>query len=65
MPGKSRPSFLKRQKEQKRVERATEKREARRLKKRGKAALGEVEPDDRPDPGEGSLSGEPDALEDR
>jgi hypothetical protein len=34
MAGRQRPSFLKRQKEQKRMERAAEKRE-RRLKKRG------------------------------
>lgn len=35
MPAGKRPSFLKRQKEQKRTERAAEKREARRLKKHG------------------------------
>lgn len=34
MAGKQRPSFLKRQKEQKRLARAAEKRDARRLKKR-------------------------------
>ncbi len=33
MPGKSRPSFLKRQKEQARKAKATEKREARRARK--------------------------------
>ena len=36
MAGVQRPSFLKRQKEQKRNERAAEKREARRLKKAAK-----------------------------
>ncbi|HEX7077097.1 MAG TPA: hypothetical protein VF363_01615, partial [Candidatus Eisenbacteria bacterium] len=36
MAGKRRPSFLKRQKEQKRTARAAEKQEARRLKKLGK-----------------------------
>lgn len=36
-----RPSFLKRQKEQKRLAKAAEKREARRLRKSGKATEGE------------------------
>ena len=37
MAGSTRPSFLKRQKEQARLARATEKREARRAKKHAKA----------------------------
>lgn len=37
MPGKQRPSFLKRQKEQKRLARAAAKREERRVRKQGKA----------------------------
>lgn len=44
MPGNKRPSYLKRQKEQKRAERAAAKREARQLKKKGKAALRDGEP---------------------
>lgn len=39
MPGNKRPSYLKRQKEQKRAERAAAKREARQMKKKGKSAL--------------------------
>ena len=38
MAAHQRPSFLKRQKEQKRVARAAEKREAKRLKKQNRAA---------------------------
>jgi hypothetical protein len=41
MAGKNRPSFLKRQKEQKRLAKAAEKREARRLKKSGNATAGD------------------------
>jgi len=37
MPGRNRPSFLKRQKEQQRKARATEKREARRARKDARA----------------------------
>jgi len=43
--GNKRPSFLKRQKEQARAARATEKREAKRLKKERKAA-GIIDPAD-------------------
>jgi hypothetical protein len=38
MAGSKRPSFLKRQKEQKRLARAAEKRESKRLKKQARAA---------------------------
>ena len=41
MPGKQRPSFLKRQKEQKRLARAAAKREERRARKAGKAGYDE------------------------
>ena len=41
MPGKQRPSFLKRQKEQKRLARAAAKREERRARKQGKAGYAE------------------------
>lgn len=48
MAGSKRPSFLKRQKEQARLARATEKREARRARKHAKAA-GLVPPEDSAD----------------
>ena len=54
MPGNKRPSYLKRQKEQKRNERAAAKREARQLKKRGKAAMNEGEPFEANDDGLGA-----------
>ena len=49
MAGSRRPSFLKRQKEQKRLARATEKRETRLARKRAQAA-GEVDPGSLADP---------------
>jgi hypothetical protein len=45
MAGNKRPSFLKRQKEQARLARATEKRDARRVKKHSRGmVIGELEP---------------------
>ena len=49
MAGSRRPSFLKRQKEQKRLARASEKRELRLARKRAQAA-GEVDPGALADP---------------
>jgi hypothetical protein len=50
MAGNKRPSFLKRQKEQARLARATEKRDARRVKKHSRGmVIGELEPLDSPD----------------
>jgi hypothetical protein len=47
-----RPSFLKRQKEQKRNERAAEKREARRLKRKARADGAALSPDASENPDE-------------
>jgi len=53
--GNKRPSFLKRQKEQKRTARAAEKREARRIKKQGRVTDGD-DPGTEPDSEFGDLS---------
>ena len=59
MPASKRPSFLKRQKEQKRADRALEKREARRAKREAKRAATEAQAppeEDAPTSGSGAPS---------
>jgi hypothetical protein len=62
LPGKQRPSFLKRQKEQKRLARAAAKREERRVRKQGKAGYGD-DPEAMEPAVEGAVAGESPAAD--